>query len=190
LDGDDHWSDTYKLQKQVDFLERNRDFSLIGHNAKTIDHITGTEKLFFNEVRGEISIEDLILKAVKIPTLSMVYRNDLLMLPDIFHKVKAGDRFLVLLLATKGKVGLINNVMGIQNKQLTSVTKTTNSIKFKLAQYNDNLLINKFFNYKYHHEFSQILALNSKRIFKKSRNITTKLIYLIRWFYHSIQSKG
>ena len=32
-EGDDYWTNPYKLQKQVDFLERNENFVLIGHST-------------------------------------------------------------------------------------------------------------------------------------------------------------
>ncbi len=33
-EGDDYWTDTYKLQKQVDFLESNDDYAICFHNVK------------------------------------------------------------------------------------------------------------------------------------------------------------
>ena len=36
-EGDDYWIDKYKLQKQVDFLDRNIDYSAVYHNVKIVD---------------------------------------------------------------------------------------------------------------------------------------------------------
>ena len=36
LEGDDYWTDELKLQKQVDFLESNRDYAIVFHNAEIL----------------------------------------------------------------------------------------------------------------------------------------------------------
>lgn len=41
-EGDDYWTDPYKLQKQVDFLEQNPDFGLVAHRMKIYNQNTNT----------------------------------------------------------------------------------------------------------------------------------------------------
>ena len=38
LDGDDYWTDPLKLQKQVDFLETHKEYSMVFHNAELHDY--------------------------------------------------------------------------------------------------------------------------------------------------------
>lgn len=60
LDGDDFWTDPHKLQKQVDFLEKNEAYGMVFHNVHLLKHgqMSG---LVYPEGRKEtISIADIL----------------------------------------------------------------------------------------------------------------------------------
>jgi len=104
-EGDDYWTDPYKLQKQVDFLEANPDFVFTFHDAFIPNEKTGEKHLRI----GDRIIDEIVdLKSViiqnNIPTASIVFRNILnsKSLPDWFCKIAKGDYGLCVLLAEKG----------------------------------------------------------------------------------------
>jgi glycosyltransferase involved in cell wall biosynthesis len=103
-EGDDYWTDPYKLQKQVDFLEDNPDYVLVHHNAKTIDEKGNlvNESNLPPANRADLSPEDL-QKGKVISTLTMCFRNVIRDFPEEFYKVPIADMFLVSLLGRHGK---------------------------------------------------------------------------------------
>jgi len=117
-EGDDYWTDPYKLQKQVDFLESNPDYTLCFHNV-LINHegVKGEDHLFCKEVMDTTDIKNVI-NNYYIPTLSMVYRcNCISPLPEWFGEIYNGDYALQLLLSHQGKIKYINENMGVYRKQ-------------------------------------------------------------------------
>lgn len=112
LDGDDYWTDPNKLQRQVDFLESFTGCSLCFHNAEMFyDDGSQPPKRLRPQDQKEIStVEDILAGTVPLPC-TVLFRNDLLVLPDEFYKVTNADWMMWALLADRGHVGYINEVM-------------------------------------------------------------------------------
>lgn len=75
-EGDDYWTDPYKLQKQVDFLEKNSNYGMVYTKVR---YFYNSKNKFSRHAWGgpSTSFDDLINYDNKIPTLSTVFRYDL-----------------------------------------------------------------------------------------------------------------
>ena len=114
-EGDDYWTDTLKLQKQVDFLEENEDVSLCFHNCNVLfddkDNIASNNNRGLEVITENRVYESLeILKKWLIPTASVIFRskdlstrffNDI----AINRKFIYGDRTSLALTMTQGSGG-------------------------------------------------------------------------------------
>lgn len=120
-EGDDYWTDSYKLQKQIDFLEANPEYVMCFHKAEIKQEIAynSSSKLTYkpaNLLKQDITTEDLI-KEWLIPTASVVFRRQ--HLPPFyewFYKVISMDIPLLTLIADKGKVRYIPDIMSVYRK--------------------------------------------------------------------------
>ena len=113
LDGDDYWTDSHKLKKQVEFLDSHPDFVICFHNVSSFyeDGSQAPENLPSNNVREVSAIEDL-LKGNFIPACSAMFRSGLVTeFPDWFLTLKIGDWPFYILEAQHGKIGYLNEVM-------------------------------------------------------------------------------
>ena len=114
LEGDDYWTDSHKLQKQVDFLETHPDFVICFHNMNIIYEDDITESQVSNLHQNEVTNIEDIIKDWYIMTASMVYRNNIIReFPEWYYYVKNGDYALQLMLACYGKIYYIDEVMGV-----------------------------------------------------------------------------
>jgi glycosyltransferase involved in cell wall biosynthesis len=119
LDGDDFWTSSDKLQKQVDFLEAHPDFSACFHNA-LVTYESGAKAHELNPPTQKkiIDINDLIGEDEIwfMATSAVMFRNGLMYYPPWFLKSSSGDIPRYVILAKNGPIGYIPETMSVYRK--------------------------------------------------------------------------
>lgn len=126
-EGDDYWTDPLKLQKQVDFLESNHDFSLIFHNVFILNQREPKQDKYpmHKNLDKDIFTTEDILCQWFIPTGSIVMRNyKEFVFPDWFNHAVSGDIPLLLMWSLKGKLKYHNELMGVYRKHHQGASNT------------------------------------------------------------------
>ena len=110
-EGDDYWTDPLKLQKQVDFLEANLDYSFCGHSVEIFNQY---EKVVAGQYSPKKNILELCDTVFGPPmhTSSIVFRNNF-KLPKSIKYLPAGDDALECILASKGKAFCFSESMSV-----------------------------------------------------------------------------
>lgn len=112
-EGDDYWTDPYKLQKQVDFLEINKDYSICFHPVKYLKE----DGKLYNEETKQVSETTTIIDIAKgnyIHTPSVMFRREnIANLPEEFLRFPAGDYALHMFNAQFGKIKKLPESMAV-----------------------------------------------------------------------------
>ena len=121
-EGDDYWTDENKLQKQVDFLEQNPDYSVSCHNIFLLNGDTlSSESPYDKENTQETyTLNDLASRNL-IPTLSVVFRYFDINFPDWYLSSPAMD-------CTKGQNKIFQRKNGCLQTKCRSVEWKKNQL--------------------------------------------------------------
>ena len=112
-EGDDYWTDNKKLQKQVDFMENNPDFSICFHAVDIFYNNNIVDDYLTPEKDSVTNILDLA-HGNYIHTPSVLYRNCLTQgLPEFLNSIPIGDYPLHLLMAEHGKIKYLPEKMAV-----------------------------------------------------------------------------
>ncbi len=112
LEGDDYWTSPQKLQKQADFMDSHPDFSICGHRIIEFYQDHPEKGSYPSPVQKESGTLEDILRADYLPSCSVVYRAGLAgKPPPSFADLLGGDWSLWVLLAERGRIGFINEIM-------------------------------------------------------------------------------
>ncbi|MEC4004432.1 glycosyltransferase [Flavobacterium sp. SUN052] len=172
-DGDDYWTDPLKLQKQVDFLELNSEFSSCYHKVK-IQYPDGKIIHDYIKFRPDSydDLQSLINSPNTIATPSLVFRNNIINYPDEFVKSPVGDIFLFYLLCEKGKIKFIEEEMCVYRFGVGIYSANSEYIK----HYQTIEFLVLFYNYYSRTNDSlSVQAIISKKIFEFYKRFASEI---------------
>src|SRR5690554_2741106 len=170
-EGDDYWTDPYKLQKQVDFLEANKDFIICLHDTIEVNEKGEFLKHrsdnfnFINEKKPQIASEipvDWFLRTRGnfIHTSSFLFRNIISDLSFInTGKIISGDMLLLFLLLKNGRAQYLPESMSAYRHHPQGITKTPRKREKVLQSYLTLYrLLKTNYNGLYQKEFKLLIA--------------------------------
>ena len=181
-EGDDYWIDPLKLQKQVDFLEANPEYSICFHKVNTLIQATGEikEEFIVRDMPGKSTILDLA-EGNYIHTPSVMYRK----YPNILETYQRlmpclpGDYVMWMLLAEKGNIYKFNEPMAVY-RYGSGVWSTSHTIKNDMAYLST---LNRL--------YATITNGQAKKnIQKQIRDITESIVHIERDLHQIRSSKA
>lgn len=128
-EGDDYWTDPYKLQKQVDFLEKHNDYFFVSANSelhKNNQHI-------ITSIKEELVIEDFIEgNTLGRQAAALMFKNN--NLNEFLEYIKNyswpfGDLLLIFWCLKKGKGKVLKDVMVYYRVHQGGAWSSTNHLK-------------------------------------------------------------
>ncbi len=146
-EGDDFWTDEYKLQKQYDFMINNLDYSYCFHDCDLVDENGKLKRKNISRAndfgKQDFTREETILLPYFTNTLTLFFRK--ISLPNWMLELKMGDKPILKTLGVYGKGKYIPNAMGCYRIHAGGITSTDKrfSSKQSIHYITDNIFILK-----------------------------------------------
>ena len=173
-EGDDYWTDPYKLQKQIDYMEANPCCSMCFHSVAIVDSVGRPTGRLINPYKEDciVPIEELIVAGGGFfGTNSVIYpRQCMENPPDFYMQCPIGDAPLALNLAIQGTVYYINEVMsayriGVEGSWSDRLSRSRNRrIRHLKGMIHMRNQFNEYTNYKYSNSVDLIQIRNEAGI--------------------------
>lgn len=151
-EGDDYWTDSLKLQKQVNFLEANAQYSYCSHQSMILKD---GELLQKPTKTGIKTLED-VMNGNVLNTATLMFRKSAIEnLPHFFNSVKAGDWILQFIALQHGDAYVLDDVMSVYRNHEQGLWSQLD--KKKMGQLGVDTL------------------KKAKQLFNKNKSITSKI---------------
>lgn len=156
-EGDDYWTDPLKLQKQVDFLEKNEDVNLCFHRANLFQNKEfAMHQIPDNFEENSFSYIELLRHYNFITTASVVFRKpEKFYSPDWYFSLPFGDLGMYKLFLNKKKIYCLKDIMSVYRIHEKGVWSSLGEIKG-----HENYL-------RFYQNIYQALNIEEKKVVKK-----------------------
>ena len=187
-DGDDYWIDDYKIQKQVNFLESNKDFSIVFTNKINLYNENKLKK--DKSYKPEISDFNTLIKGNFIASVTVLFRNIFFKskLPNYYLKYPYADWPCYLRVTNDGtKIKFLNQYTAVYRKT-TGITTEMRKKPIYFLKYNLDILKDlykdPFFNHRkivkksiVEHQIMLMQSLNKDKKYLSSIKLFSHLIF-------------
>lgn len=186
-EGDDYWTDPLKLQKQVDFLEANPEYSMCFHGAHLKNELEYEEKYDCTDIDERDYTDIELFTHWIVPTASIVYRKDIVRAYPIIHGewMITGDVRLVAVCATVGKVRGFSDRMCIYRINAASLVHSEQYAQNKIMKHPEHFLS---FYYSFPNLRNEVRWCLSHAYYVRFRhgktNLTKKIFDIARSIYY------
>lgn len=198
-EGDDYWTDPYKLQKQVDFLDNHSDYSICATSTKQFNLINNKLTLsFYTKEDRDVTIDEIIREKNGIPYhySSMVMRKNVYTDQPEWKKIlRLGNLGCSLLGGLNGKIRMLHDVTscyryfteGSWSERMRH--NPQKQIGFQERRKKAFILYNEYSNYTFQDSIDYELARADYLIGLYSGEICKMLNKHNKCFYHSLSFK-
>jgi len=177
-EGDDYWTDEYKLQKQVDFMKKHPDCTLCIHNAVRVD-TNGNVIGDFSKIKydGEVSCEQVIAGGGGFcATNSIMAPAELLKNRPDYFDIMSYDFVIQMYLASCGKTYCMPETMSAYRVAVEN--SWTSRMKKNPEKYKEHILktetVRRAFDectgFKYHDVIESVIVKNRYNILYQEGN--------------------
>ena len=184
-EGDDYWTDPYKLQKQVDFLESHPDYVMCSHrfNQYIQDKSLLEEEKDLTFQGADYDLKNLIGGKWLTQTLTVMYRRDALDLQRYESYGMSLDMILFYELLRNGKGYCFSDVMGVYRLHKGGVWSEVSINQQRLIEFKARLAIYEveksddaatFILFQFAKAMSRIWMLKQWRMFVRIYQILNK----------------
>lgn len=140
-EGDDYWTDPLKLQKQVDFLEKNQEYIMCSHRFDSYSELSDAFVCNPDDISRPYSLELLLCGGWLFQPLSIMFRHSALGNSLYYDCKEVKDSVLFYFLLKQGPGYYLNDCMAVYRVHNGGIWSGINNHSRVLMEYKSRLAI-------------------------------------------------